>query len=146
MATYTEPYSLQESEWIVPLAVGCDASAGKMAIALAVIKTAIRNRVCERAMSNGARKKYNKKMLMYRSQQGMCWLCGERMPEPILGHPAGNTAPDYPTLDHVTPASQGGPKTYDNLMLAHRRCNEARADQAHVIAIRFDSVEQQSDN
>lgn len=89
-------------------------------------------------MSRAARKKWNKKMLMYRAQQGTCWLCGERMPEPIMGHPAGHTHPDYPTLDHVKPASQGGPKTYENLMLAHRRCNNARGDNAEIVAIRQD--------
>lgn len=34
----------------------------------------------------------------------------------------------YATIDHVVPKSKGGSGALDNLRLAHRRCNEAKAD------------------
>jgi 5-methylcytosine-specific restriction endonuclease McrA len=34
--------------------------------------------------------------------------------------------PEYPTLDHVTPHSQGGEAKLRNLLLKHRACNDAR--------------------
>ena len=36
--------------------------------------------------------------------------------------------PSSASLDHVIPAAQGGSHDRDNLQLAHRSCNEAKAD------------------
>lgn len=48
-----------------------------------------------------------------------CWICG--------GETSGKV-PDAkaPTLDHVTPVSEGGSHTMDNLRCAHFRCNWER--------------------
>ena len=99
-------------------------------------------------MSNGkaVRQKFNKKMTLWIAQQDNCWLCGEKMPKPVMGNGALSHPPDYPTLDHVVPASQGGDRTYANLMLAHLRCNQARGNRREVVAVRFEegSVQQRS--
>lgn len=44
-------------------------------------------------------------------------------PYALLDH---QPLPDYPTVEHVTPRSQGGRNTMDNLRVACRQCNERR--------------------
>jgi 5-methylcytosine-specific restriction endonuclease McrA len=51
-----------------------------------------------------------------------CQLCGDPVPMS-----ASKKHPDSPTLDHKIPKSAGGPGTQENLQLAHRRCNTAKA-------------------
>lgn len=48
-----------------------------------------------------------------------CYLCKETM----LFNPRDNGSPRYATLEHVVPRSQGGEKTWDNIQLACRSCN-----------------------
>lgn len=55
------------------------------------------------------------KHVLYLSQQGVCALCGESLPE--------QTA----TFDHIRPASHGGPWDLANLQLAHFTCNQLKA-------------------
>lgn len=38
---------------------------------------------------------------------------------------AGN---NYPSIDHIKPLSKGGTHTWDNVQLAHRRCNSIKQD------------------
>lgn len=45
-----------------------------------------------------------------------CWICGWVIP---VGQE---------TIDHIVPRTAGGHKTKDNLRLAHRGCNHARAE------------------
>lgn len=51
----------------------------------------------------------------------VCHLCGG-------GIDPEATDDDMPTADHLVPRSAGGGDGLDNLKLAHRRCNQERAD------------------
>jgi 5-methylcytosine-specific restriction endonuclease McrA len=57
------------------------------------------------------------KLTWRRAQRGLCYLCGEPLDGPG-------------TWDHVTPRRLGGPDHPVNVLLAHRRCNEAKAHRA----------------
>ena len=53
-----------------------------------------------------------------------CYLCGETV----------NTKTDhnddyYPSIEHVVPVAKGGTHTWDNVKLAHRRCNYLKSDE-----------------
>ena len=65
----------------------------------------------------------NVRARVYERDRGACQICG---------YPTTpNTTPNsdtYPSLDHITPRSQGGTHTIDNLRTVHRRCNSLRAD------------------
>ena len=51
-----------------------------------------------------------------------CHLCGES-----VKHAAGTAhEPEGATVDHLTPIALGGSHTWDNVALAHRRCNISR--------------------
>lgn len=86
--------------------------------------------------SKSVRDKFKKRLTLWIAQQGRCWLCGDTMAKPIIGAPGGNQDPEYPTIDHVVPASQGGDRSFANIMLAHARCNSARGNNAEVRAVR----------
>lgn len=49
--------------------------------------------------------------VVFERDQGLCGLCGE----PV--------SPSDWHLDHIVPLSLGGPHTYDNVQVAHPRCN-----------------------
>lgn len=55
-----------------------------------------------------------------------CWLCGRPMK---FDNPRRLTGA---TLDHVLPRSRGGSNDLANLKLAHRVCNERRADASEI--------------
>ncbi len=59
--------------------------------------------------------------LVFKADGWMCWLCGEE---------ADRTAvvpdPKAPTIDHLTPLSQGGEHSYANVRTAHFYCNARR--------------------
>lgn len=59
---------------------------------------------------------------------GICYLCGDKCDlhavKVVNGvpHPLGN----YPSREHVIPLSKGGLHTWDNIRLAHIRCNASK--------------------
>lgn len=58
--------------------------------------------------------------------KGICKICG-RLVDPSdieNSHVKGM----YPSLDHIIPLSKGGTHTWDNVQLAHLRCNAAKCD------------------
>lgn len=57
---------------------------------------------------------------------GVCQLCGLPIDESDMkdGHCQGN----YPSLDHIKPLSKGGTHTWDNVQLAHVKCNAGKQD------------------
>lgn len=63
--------------------------------------------------------------------KGICYLCNDKVDKEDYrttkeGHfIAGDT---YPSVDHVIPISKGGTHTWDNVKLAHRRCNYIKSD------------------
>ena len=62
---------------------------------------------------------------LYVAQKGICFHCSE----PMLWNPttaSGNRHKLGWTREHVIPRSNGG-KNGDNIVLAHKRCNEKRA-------------------
>lgn len=77
-------------------------------------------------MSNGSRRKRNKKVRLLAQQDGLCWLCGMRL------------SVDASTIDHLIPVAHGGSNNWSNYRLAHWMCNQIRGDvpadqaQAHV--------------
>ena len=70
-------------------------------------------------------------MELYKKDSGICHICGEptdlndtyfnRRNKPITGA-------SYPTIDHILPQSKGGETTWDNVRLAHKRCNSIKQD------------------
>lgn len=60
---------------------------------------------------------------LYVLQDGRCYLCDRRM---LASSPRD---PDGATRDHVTPRIRGG-RDGENLLAAHRSCNELKADRA----------------
>ena len=54
------------------------------------------------------------------------WVCGicEGAVDASLAHPDPMSA----SLDHVVPLAKGGTHTWDNLQLAHLRCNVVKSD------------------
>ena len=60
---------------------------------------------------------------VYERDGGTCQICG--YPTEQGG---GYNSDTYPSVDHITPRSQGGTHTIDNLRTVHRRCNSLRAD------------------
>lgn len=67
---------------------------------------------------------------LYRRDNGVCYLCGGlcNWSDHITrdgAFIAGNT---YPSVDHVKPLALGGCDTWDNVKLAHFRCNSIKKD------------------
>lgn len=100
---------------------------------------------CSRKRSNRlsryyARKRINKYNLvdrdislkrLYKRDKGICYLCGEPCDynDKIItdeGHYiVGET---YPSIDHVKPLSKGGKHSWENVKLAHHKCNAIKSD------------------
>ena len=62
---------------------------------------------------------------------GVCQLCGEPVDKSDCFFDSdGNfhTGRLYPTMDHIVPISKGGKTTWDNVQLAHFRCNSVKCD------------------
>lgn len=68
---------------------------------------------------------------LYERDGGVCWLCGgtcnfEDYTKDASGHfVVGHT---YPSIDHVIPLSRGGVHSWENVKLAHHRCNSLKSD------------------
>lgn len=58
-------------------------------------------------------------------QNHRCYLCGERMAprSEMFAHDSV-----MPSLDHVLPKCRGGTNRLGNVALAHKKCNNAKAD------------------
>jgi len=55
--------------------------------------------------------------------KGICYLCSEQVDSKT--HPNHD---DYPSIEHVVPVVKGGTHTWDNVKLAHRKCNYIKSD------------------
>jgi 5-methylcytosine-specific restriction endonuclease McrA len=74
----------------------------------------------------GARKRLYREALMA-GQGGRCAYCG--VPLSLRPIPPGQPPrPDAATLDHRVPRALGGGTRWENLVLACRGCNQAKAD------------------
>lgn len=57
-------------------------------------------------------------------QKGICQICGKAVDE---SDRRGNIIGcDYPSIDHIKPISKGGSHTWDNVQLAHMKCNSLK--------------------
>lgn len=100
---------------------------------------------CSRKRSNRLSRYYERKRInkynlvdkdislkrLYKRDKGICYLCGEPCDynDKIItdeGHYiVGET---YPSIDHVIPISKGGKHSWNNVKLAHHRCNTLKSD------------------
>lgn len=63
---------------------------------------------------------------LYARDEGICWICGDRCDfEDYVRDEKGSfiAGARYPSIDHIYPISKGGQHTWDNVRLAHCRCN-----------------------
>jgi hypothetical protein len=56
--------------------------------------------------------------IVYKKAGYVCGICNKPV-DPSLDYPD----PESPSLDHIMPLSLGGTHTWDNVQLAHLRCN-----------------------
>lgn len=69
-------------------------------------------------------------MKLYKRDHGQCQLCGlmtnfEDYQMKGAYKICGNM---YPSIDHIKPISKGGLHSWDNIQLAHRRCNSSKGN------------------
>lgn len=64
------------------------------------------------------------------NDSNICWLCGKKVDPHDYQIRGGRfiCGKLYPTVDHVIPLSKGGLHTWDNVRLAHQRCNSIKGD------------------
>lgn len=69
-------------------------------------------------------------MGLFKRDAGVCYLCGRRCnAEDYVMNGETFIAGDwYPSIDHVIPLAKGGKHSWDNVRLAHRRCNSLKSD------------------
>jgi hypothetical protein len=68
---------------------------------------------------------------LIKRDKNVCHICGGRCNiHDAVTDERGNfiVGEDYPTIDHVMPVSKGGTHTWNNIKLAHKRCNESKSD------------------
>lgn len=64
-----------------------------------------------------------------RKYKNMCQICGGKInwEDCSRNNNSDFVAGDkYPSVDHITPINQGGTHTWDNVQLAHRKCNQEK--------------------
>ena len=65
---------------------------------------------------------------VYKKYHGICYLCGEQCDYQAvkmingIPHALGN----YPSREHIIPISKGGLHSWDNVRLAHIKCNSSK--------------------
>lgn len=68
---------------------------------------------------------------LYKRDNGICYLCGEKCDWNswnISKNGYKYPGKEYPTIDHVIPISRGGLDAWDNVRLAHWKCNLKKSD------------------
>lgn len=63
---------------------------------------------------------------LFRRDEGKCWICGGQCDYDDKSiSQSGHEYPGatYPTIDHVVPVSRGGLHSWENVRLAHWKCN-----------------------
>lgn len=63
-------------------------------------------------------------MAVFERDGWQCHICGGHVPSDLRGLPV-DLAPE---LDHIIPLAKGGHHVWDNLGLAHRKCNQDKSD------------------
>lgn len=63
---------------------------------------------------------------LYRRDSGVCYLCGKQCD---WNDKDGNiVGPGYPSIDHLIPVARGGLHAWNNIRLAHFKCNVDKSD------------------
>lgn len=67
---------------------------------------------------------------LFRRDKGICYLCGREcsFDDYVIRDGVFIAGDWYPSIDHVIPLSKGGVHSWDNVKLAHRRCNLIKRD------------------
>lgn len=63
---------------------------------------------------------------VYKRFNGICQLCNKKTD--VTDKRSNKIGKDYPTVDHIIPLSKGGNHTWDNVQLAHNKCNARKCD------------------
>lgn len=69
---------------------------------------------------------------LFRKDGGVCYICGGKCQYDDFTVVDGLkiTGDWYPSIDHVQPLAKGGKHSWENVRLAHRRCNYLKSDNA----------------
>lgn len=68
---------------------------------------------------------------IYNKNNGICAICGDICDYDDYKKTEEGyfiAGEDYPSIDHIIPVSKGGTHTWNNVQLAHRRCNTLKSD------------------
>ena len=67
---------------------------------------------------------------LYKRDSGICHICGMlcNYNDFVIRNGAKICGDWYPSIDHVKPLSKGGLNSWENVRLAHRRCNYIKRD------------------
>lgn len=67
---------------------------------------------------------------LYKKDGGVCYICGGlcRYDDFVVKDGIKITGDWYPSIDHVQPLSKGGEHSWENVRLAHRKCNYIKSD------------------
>ena len=68
---------------------------------------------------------------LFKRDKGICWICGEKCDfnSTSISKKGNIICGDlYPEIEHVIPISRGGLHSWDNVRLAHRKCNQLKSD------------------
>ena len=65
---------------------------------------------------------------LYDRDGGICWICGGQcdLNDFITRDNIIICGDNYPSVDHIVPVCEGGEDSWENVRLAHRRCNSLR--------------------
>ena len=65
---------------------------------------------------------------LYRKENGICYICGGKCDYNDYGYINGHkhVFGNYPSRDHIKPLIKGGLHSWDNVRLAHIRCNSSK--------------------
>lgn len=71
---------------------------------------------------------------LYSRDKGICHICGKMCDfnDYIIRDETFIAGNNYPSIDHVIPLAKGGQDEWNNVMLAHRRCNSLKRDKLIV--------------
>lgn len=68
---------------------------------------------------------------LYKRDKGICYICNEPCDyddKQITGEGHFVAGEAYPSIDHIIPLARGGKHAWDNVKLAHHRCNSDKTD------------------
>lgn len=92
------------------------------------------NKYNHKMMCSQCYKKYNKKhstkslKALYKRDKGICYICNTKCDyeDYIILNGTIICGDYYPSIEHVIPLCKGGTDDWDNIRLAHRKCNNLK--------------------